>query len=172
MFADIFVGAFELKAPRLAGKRGLHIFADSIICFRAKDFRNPFADAVSGVQPEPLSIRAVDELVPPLGIPVSDEHRRGVRYEFQLRRALTEGLLGAFAFGDVFGEDDDAADLALGAEPGAYFPLHPFARTVSAIEAVFIRFFDCTRQTAAVSLFPALRNVGEDFVMRPPDDFP
>src|SRR5262249_17928167 len=159
-FAEIFVGDFDLELARLAGKRGLHIFADSIISFRAKDFRNSFADAVSGVQPEPLSIRAVDEFVTSLGLPGSDEHGPGVWNGFGVRVGVGGGLGGPFGLGGLCRKGHAAADPALVFEPRAHSPFDPVEGPARAREAVFAVFSARPRHAAAVSLSPAFRNVG------------
>ena len=53
-------------------------------------------------------------------IPVSDaaEPLRFAEFGF----VLTQRLLGAFAIGEVFREDHDAADLAIGVVPRVDFP--------------------------------------------------
>src|SRR5258708_68047 len=79
-------------------------------------------------------------------------------------------LLQALARGDVFGEDDDPADLARSGEPGMHFPLDPLDRAAQAVEAILIALLDGSGQAPAVDRFPAFWDLGEEVIVTAPEN--
>src|SRR5260370_32362895 len=81
-------------------------------------------------------------------------------------------LLQALARGDIFGEDDDPADLARSGEPGTHFPLDPLDRAVRAVEAILIALLDGPGQAPAVDRLPELWDLGEGALVPAPPNLP
>src|SRR5258707_15746933 len=74
-------------------------------------------------------------------------------------------LLQALARGDIFGEDDDPADLARSGEPGTHFPLDPLDRAVRAVEAILIALLDGPGQAPAGGRLPSFWGLGGEGIV-------
>ena len=79
-------------------------------------------------------------------------------------------LLSQFALGNVFRENDDAADRFIGHKPGSDFPSQPLSRTVFTLQAILSGLDHIPIYALLIDLFPVRRDFRTSRIMRNTDN--
>ena len=140
--------------------------AHALVEFRRNDVEGRKANDISRI----LRAKQANSRTVRIGVTPVKIHHYAVGTHFRQRAeallALTQRFLNALARGDVLHRNHNSANFAFGIFPGARLPIQPKHRAIRAIKAIARLGDDLARESTAMHVFPALRHVRKDIIMR------